>query len=294
VTDRGLLAELARLGPFFALDSHPAGAPLGAGWRRLDELIGQPAALAARVAEVRASLARAAGRPPGEVELRVAASMTQLGLTGRLICPPLGVAVLTGRLLELEPALLRWRPDPAGGAVALTIRADALPQPGSAAVEPGQLAAALASTLLAGPVRALVQASRPLGVSPKVLWGNVASVVNGAKALIAVAEPGLTAAADALVSALLSQPPLQGAHGGGPEQPAAGQPAAGQPAAGQPAAGRPASPFRRRSCCLVYRLAPTQGPVCGDCVLDRGPVPANRDGESAHSGSSAHAGFESG
>lgn len=280
-----LLAELARLGPFFALDSHPAGAPLGAGWQRLDELIGQPAALAARVAEVRAGLARAVGRPPEQVELRVAASMTQLGLTGRLVCLPLGVAVLTGRLLELDPALLRWRPEAAGGPVALSIRADALPQPSSAAVEPGQLA----STVLAGPVRALVQASRTFGVSPQVLWGNVASVVNGAKALIAGAEPSLAAAADALVSALLNQPPLHGAHGRGP-----GQSAAGQPAVGQPASERPATAFRRRSCCLVYRLAATQGPVCGDCVLERGPVPANRGGESAHPGSPAHAGFGSG
>ena len=39
-------------------------------------------------------------------------------------------------------------------------------------------------------MRALVEASTRFAVSPQVLWGNVASVVNGARALIGAAEPG--------------------------------------------------------------------------------------------------------
>ena len=104
MTDGAVLAELARLGPFFALETHPAGSAPHAQWRPLEELLRQPGALEARVAAVRAALADAGGRQPGDVEPRVAASLTQLGLAARLICPALGVAVLTGRLLPVEPA----------------------------------------------------------------------------------------------------------------------------------------------------------------------------------------------
>jgi FhuF 2Fe-2S C-terminal domain len=269
VTRAEVLAELARLGPFFALDCHPVGAGLAEGWRPLDELFQQPDVLAARVAVVRGALAEASRQSAGSVELRVAASMAQLGLAARLICPALGVAVLTGGLLEVDPARMRWQPG-GGGAVGLSIRADALPAASRPAfdpsAEPGQLATAgparladaLAGMVLDGPVRTLVEASGAFGVSPQVGWGNVASVVNGAKALIGAAEPGLTTAADALVTGLLNQPPLRGTHQLGTHQVST------------------APAFRRRSCCLVYRLAASPGPVCGDCVLDRAPVPASR------------------
>lgn len=262
MTGGPVLAELAGLGPYFALEAHPAeSAPLG-GWRPVEELLHQPGALEARVASVRAALAEVSGRHPAEVELRVAASMAQLGLAARLICPPLGMAVLTGRLLPMDPARLRWRDVP-GGAVGLSLRDDALPPgspPGSSTASVASLADALAGTVLGGPVRTLVEASTRFAVSPQVLWGNVASVVNGVRALIGAAEPALIGRTEELVSRLLSQPPLHGTHD-----------------THGSAAGSTAVGFRRRSCCLVYRLAPGQAPVCGDCVLDRGPTPANRD-----------------
>ena len=31
--------------------------------------------------------------------------------------------------------------------------------------------------------------------------------------------------------------------------------------------GRPLEGFRRRNCCLIYRLSPTAPAYCGDCVL---------------------------
>lgn len=274
MTGGAVLAELAGLGPYFALDAHPAGsAPLG-GWRPLEELLHQPGALEAWVASVRAALAEISGRPPADVELRVAASMAQLGLAARLICPPLGMAVLTGRLLPMDPARLRWRPGP-GGAVGLSIRDDALPPWGSpwksgvpessSTASPATLADALVDVVLDGPVRALVEAGTRFAVSPQVLWGNVASIVNGVRALIGTAEPALTGRTEELVSRLLSQPPLHGTHD---THQATRDPDQGS---------TPAVGFRRRSCCLVYRLAPAQAPVCGDCVLDRGPAPASRE-----------------
>ena len=245
------LAGLARLGPFFALDSHPAESVPVPPWRPLAELFQVPGALEAQVAAVRAALAEASGRCVDAVELRVAASMAQLGLAARLICPALGVAVLTGGLLEADPAGMRWQPG--AGAVPLSIRSDRSTPSTADRWDGARLADALAASVLTGPVRALVEASRPFGVSEQALWGNVASVVSGAVALIAAATPGLTGRADVIVTRLLSQPPLQSRHQGSDE-------------------GR----FRRRSCCLVYRLADSPTPICGDCVLDRAPAPARR------------------
>jgi ferric iron reductase protein FhuF len=252
----GVLAELAGLGPFFALDSHPARSSPALPWRPLEELFEQPQALQARVAAVREALARAGGLSPAAVELRVAASMAQLGLSARLICPPLGVAVLTGGLLVVEPARMRWQPG-AGGAVALSVSDDLLATARASRQQPASLADALAASLLAGPVRALVEASRRFEVSEQVLWGNVASVVHGAVGLIGTAAPGLTGRAEVIAAGLLNQPPLRGRH-----------------------QGLERGAFRRRSCCLVYRLAPAHGPVCGDCVLDRAPaerIPGGRE-----------------
>jgi len=255
LTGAGLPADLARLGPHFALDMHPPDAAPDGAWRPFGELLD---ALDVRVAEVRAALAAASHRSPDEVERRVAVSLTQLGLTGRLVCPALGVAVLTGRLLDLDPARLRWQPG-TGSAVALSVPADALATAGSAGMPREErvdaLAGALADTVLAGPVRMLVEAAGRFGVSSQVLWGNVASVVHGARALIGAGAPELLGPAEALVAALLDRPPLRGTSEGGP-----------------------GPEFRRRSCCLIYRLVPARaerGPtgspagICGDCVLER-------------------------
>ena len=237
-----LLADLARLGPPFALEVHPVGSVPDDRWRPFGELLD---ALDVRIAGVRAGLAAVSGRAdPGEVELRVAVSMTQLGLVGRLVCPALGVAVLTGGLLDLDPARLRWQPGP-GTAVALSVPADAV---GGAGALPSELAGALAGTVLAGPVRMLVEAAGRYRLSERVLWGNVASVVHGARTLIGAGAPDLLGPAEVLVAGLLDLPPLRGTS-----------------------RGSPGDGFRRRSCCLVYRLAPagTGSPtgVCGDCVL---------------------------
>lgn len=272
----GVLPELARLGPVFALEPHPPGSLPAAAWRPLDELL-QPGGLSTRVRAVRAALAEASGRSPGAVELRVAASMAQLGLAARLICPALGVAALTGALLDVDPARMRWRAGAdatvglfADATVGLSVPADLVPARTFAANQgltenlandsadsadglPGDLADDLAAALAArwldhGPVRALVEAARTFGVSEQVLWGNVTSVVHGAVALIGTAAPDVRGRAEAIVAGLLNRPPLWGTY---QDSAQAG--------------------FRRRSCCLVYRLAGPPTPVCGDCVLELVP-----------------------
>ncbi|HEX8768199.1 MAG TPA: (2Fe-2S)-binding protein [Jatrophihabitans sp.] len=265
MTQTDLLAELARLGPFFALETHPGQSAPVLPWRPFEELFRPSSALKARVATVRSALAAAAGRSADTVEVRVAVSMAQLGLAARLICPALGVAVLTGGLLDVDPARMRWQPS-AGGAVALSIEDDVLASAGAARRAPAAavagryedagtaaLADALAVRLLAGPVRALVEASEAFEVSEQVLWGNVASVVSGAVTRVGAAAPGLAGQAGLIAARLLDQPPLRGRHQSSEQ-----------------------GGFRRRSCCLVYRLARPSGPVCGDCVLDRAPAASNR------------------
>ncbi|MFE3883788.1 (2Fe-2S)-binding protein [Streptomyces lydicus] len=102
--------------------------------------------------------------------------------------------------------------------------------------------------LLDGPIRELVDAAAPFSVSLRILWGNVASAVNGASAGMVAAAPALARPARTAALLFLSRPQLRDTHTLDPHN------------------GR----FRRRSCCLIYRAAPdASGALCGDCVLAR-------------------------
>lgn len=247
-----LRAGLAALGPYFAVETHDPGDALVAPWRPLAELLGSPDALRARAIQVRAALARAGGLDPGQVELRVAASVAQLGLTARLIAPAFGVAVLSRRGLGFDAGQARWVPG-AGSMFPLSLPVAALDD--AELPDAKALALDIEGRWLDGPIQDLVAGFAGLAVSGQVLWGNVASAVNGAAAMAGRSRPGLRDRATALAEALLATPHLAGRH-----------------------AGVPASPgFRRRSCCLIYRAAPGGGGYCGDCVLSAhqpGPPPS--------------------
>jgi len=100
--------------------------------------------------------------------------------------------------------------------------------------------------LLAGPITQIVRAVEAMAVSPRVLWGNVASAVNGAATMIVAARPDLAGPAAEAAAAMLSYPALARTY-----------------------QGRPLTGFRRRNCCLIYRLSPAAPAYCGDCVLGR-------------------------
>jgi hypothetical protein len=220
-----LREELAALGPWFAV-AQPAP-----GWEPLPALLATPEPLLARVAAVRAALG-------GDlVPVRVAASVAQLGLVARLLAPALGIAVLEGRLLALGQAW--WRPV-IGGPMPLALTDEAL------VGEPAEdLVRAFTVRVLEGPVRDLVELTAALSVSRRVLWGNVASGLNGAATMVARARPDLESRVRLLTGDLCGQPPLSGT-----------------------ATGAVAVDFRRRSCCLLYRLAPPGSKaLCGDCVI---------------------------
>jgi FhuF 2Fe-2S C-terminal domain len=242
------LDGLTVLGPFFAVHVHLASSAVAAPWHAMSELVEDPDLLRDRVLAVRAHLATAAGQQTEAVPLRVAASVTHLGLVARLVSPALAVAVATGGVLNLNLRCTRWQPS-LGGAFPLSIQTPTPMETDSGQrsqrCAPDQLAAMLTSTVIGGPVRELVTATRPLSVSARILWGNVASAVNGAAAMIATTRPSWAHRAHALGSLVLGQAPLRGTSTRTPD--------------GQ---------FRRRSCCLIYRAAPNStNPVCGDCVL---------------------------
>jgi hypothetical protein len=209
---------------------HPPGQPPDPPWRPLGELTSATAALRDRIDGVRAALAERGHRPVALIEPRVAASAVHLGLTARLAAPALAAAVL-GRPLDLRPDGLWWQ-DVTGGPVPLSV---------PAVTAPADWDRQLLDELLA-PVTAAVAGLVP--VSPRVLWGNVASAVNTAARLVAGQRPDLAGAAWQTAERLFARHWLRGE--------------------GDP----PGPRFRRSSCCLFYRLEPGGPPaLCGDCVL---------------------------
>ena len=246
-----MLDDLAAIGPFFAVSSHPPQAAPAAPWRPAAELTVPSGALMGRVASVRAALAASGGRAAGEVEPRVAASAVHLGLVARLIAPALGAAVLRCPL-DVRPGSLWWQ-DQLGGPVPLSVPAPACgPSPGQAGGPgreplPGEWERLLLDEAVA-PVTAAVAGLVP--VSGRVLWGNVASAVNVAAAQVARQWPDLAGEAWQAAGRLFASERLRAERDA------------------------PGPAFRRSSCCLFYRLALSsrQAPgnpsaVCGDCVL---------------------------
>lgn len=229
-----MLDDLAALGPFFAVGSHPPAAEPDAPWRPAGELTTPDGPLRDRVASVRAALAARNGRIPAEVEPRVAASAVHLGLVARLVSPALGAAVLHGRA-DMRPDGLWWQ-DVAGGPVPLSVAA-----PPAGHGDQGDWDRVLLDETVA-PLTAAI--TRLVPVSGRVLWGNVASAVNAAAAQVARQRPDLARAAWQAAGRLFASPLLHA----------------------EPCPPGPA--FRRSSCCLFYRLAPgNPAAVCGDCVL---------------------------
>ncbi|MFD8522526.1 (2Fe-2S)-binding protein [Streptomyces capillispiralis] len=230
------LTALHRPGGFFVLRT--AGAP----GRRLPTLAqaygpGGPDvhgdALAARVRRVADAL-----RTP---EPRVAASVAQQGLAARLWSVALGSAALYGAVPDLAPRLLLW--DPEGSAPDDLWLTGVRPLPGDAAT--------LAELVLRGHLEPLAGALRARHrLAPGLLRGNAASALAGAARELdrwgrGHGRTDVAARATALARELLAHPLLSGTGT------------------------LTGTAFRRRSCCLYYRVP--GGGVCGDCCFPRPP-----------------------
>jgi ferric iron reductase protein FhuF len=176
----------------------------------------------------------------GHPEPRVAASLAVLGYAARLVGPTLAVLLRDGVLLDAAPDRVHYEYDPALG-----FRLS-LPDPRGWHGEPAVLRDAWRATVLDGHLAPLIDAVRAaVHVAAGLLWGNVASGLTGALRALADAGAVPLARCHDTGLALLDHGPLRGSgrltiH-----------------------SGRLA--FRRRSCCLYYRLP--GGGTCADCCL---------------------------
>jgi hypothetical protein len=213
------LGDIAEIGPFFAVGIDP-DVPDHPLWRPFTELCGR--ALPDQIAAVRTRL--------GTDEPRVAASLLFQGVAGRLWSPLLATAAVHGVVPDLDPDRTYWRAA-SPGPILLTV-------PGADALD----AEALGRVALERHLRPLVTAVREVTpVAEGLLWGNAASALAGALAVLGGARPRYAEPAGRLVVDLLAAPPLRGTGVLGP------------------------AGFRRRSCCLYYRVP--GGGLCGDCAL---------------------------
>ncbi|MFF5532484.1 (2Fe-2S)-binding protein [Streptomyces cinerochromogenes] len=240
------LAALRPLGGFFVLRTLPqtagaAGPPrlptLAEGYAgRTPDGHGDP--VASRVATVAERLRTA--------EPRVAASLAHQGLAARLWSVALGCAVLYGRLPDLDPRLLHW--DARAAAPDDLWLTGLRPLPGDAAT----LAAAVLHAHLE-PLASTLHAR--YGVAAGLLRGNAGSALAATARELgrwsrAHGRTDVAARTRALTAELFAHPLLN------------------------TTGTRTGTAFRRRSCCLYYRVP--GGGLCGDCCLTRPPRPAPR------------------
>ncbi|MEU9191362.1 (2Fe-2S)-binding protein [Streptomyces sp. NPDC048484] len=174
-------------------------------------------------------------------EVRIGVSVAQQGLAARLWSVALGSAVLHGQVPDLDPLLLHWDAD--GSAPDDLWLSELHALPGDAVtirrlVHHGHLE----------PLSAALRARHP--VAAGLLWGNAASALVGAARQLdhwaaAHGRAEVGERARALAAELLDHPDLRdtGTLDG--------------------------TAFRRRSCCLYYRVP--GGGVCGDCCFTRAP-----------------------
>lgn len=238
------LAALRPLGGFFVLRAsrplpHRPLPTLAHAWREAP-VDGPDGGLAHDPLAFRVRKVAAALRAP---ETRIAASVVHQGLAARLWSVTLGCAALYGRVPDLDPGLLHWDPD-ATAPDDLWL-AEARPRPGDAAT----VAEVVLDTHLV-PLTAALRARHRLATG--LLWGNAGSALAGAARELDrwARRHGRTdaaARARSLTTGLLAHPLLAGTGT------------------------LTGTAFRRRSCCLYYRVP--GGGVCGDCCFSLPPRP---------------------
>jgi ferric iron reductase protein FhuF len=167
--------------------------------------------------------------------------MVVLGYAARLVGPAVAALVLDGIAVDLRPERVRYSYAPRSGFRLATVAPAGWRGPA------GDLRRYWCAGILDGHLRLLVDAVRAeVPVAAGLLWGNVASGLAGA---LLATDPPRARSEGAL---LLEYGPLRGTgtftvHSGRIR-------------------------YRRRSCCLFYRLP--GGGYCGDCPLSPDPPTA--------------------
>jgi FhuF-like iron-sulfur protein len=185
-----------------------------------------------RLADLAASYARQLGSP----EPRVAASVLHLSLAARLWSPVLGSALLAGLVPDLSSLVV---------SSVSPLRLGVTTAAGWLGLSAGDLARLSADVV--GNQLAALAAGLPVPVAGGLLRGNSASAMAGALGVLVHHRPGLAGRAAALGQELLGTTELTGA--------------------GCLTSGLA---FRRRSCCLYYRVP--GGGLCGDCCFGSPPA----------------------
>jgi hypothetical protein len=173
----------------------------------------------------------------GTGQARVAASILFQGHAARLWSVSLGAVLRGGLLPDLDPDALLWRDQ--DGSVRLHL--DRTKGWRGADLENALGCSVLDEHLT--PLLAAVHRLAPL--SGRLLWGNAASALLGAARVLDDAPVG---PARGVAERLLNHGPLRGTLEVQPE-----------------------GGYRRRSCCLFYRVP--GGGLCGDCALTHSPAP---------------------
>ena len=185
-------------------------------------------------------LVQAIGSWLGTDERRVAASLVVLGYAARLVGPAVAVLLRDGLVVDLRPDRVRYTYRPAEG-----FRLGA-PEPTGWRGPPEPLRAAWCEVVLDGHLGPLIDGvRRVVPVAAGLLWGNVASGLAGALRALAAHGDVPASRCHAAGRALLAHGPLRGS--------------------GELRLTGAQLSFRRRSCCLYYRLE--GGGTCGDCPL---------------------------
>jgi len=177
----------------------------------------------------------------GHPEPRVAASMVVLGYGARLVGPAIATVLRDGVLVDLRPDRVGYTFRPGYG-----FRL-ALVHPAGWRGSPDALWPRWCEQVVDGHLGGLVESVRAVvPVAAGLLWGNVASGLTGALAALVGSVPLAECHEAGLV--LLDHGPLRGS--------------------GQLDVRAGRLRFRRRSCCLFYRLP--GGGTCGDFPLRPG------------------------
>ncbi|ALX05862.1 (2Fe-2S)-binding protein [Aeromicrobium erythreum] len=219
------MPELDRLGEFFAVERTVDGD----GWRPLADLV-DGTYLHTRVVATHLALASrvsaaSSAGVPGHGRQAVEPRVAASVASLGLFARLLSPTV-GALLLDVDaPADVHWREQPTG---TLPLAAGAWSAP--------DLEAVLSDVV--APLAARLRTEH--SVSEQVLAGNAASAVFGALRMATLARPDVADRALDVGARALAHPYLVGT-------------------------GEPDLPFRRRSCCLFYRIP--GGGTCGDCVL---------------------------